>query len=70
MVRFAMTLCAAFWSLNAAAQYAGPAVNVPLAKPKQGVLTGGVAAAVIATMFIVLLGGAYMLFRWLLGNPG
>lgn len=46
--------------------YGGPPVNLPVPKPKQGVFTGGVAAAVIATMFIVLLGGAYILFRWLL----
>lgn len=50
--------------------YGGPAVNIPVPKPKQGVFTGGVAAAVIATMFVVLLGGAYMLFRWLLAGPG
>ncbi|MBX3219406.1 MAG: serine/threonine protein kinase [Labilithrix sp.] len=48
--------------------YGGPAVNVSLPPPKRGVFTGGVAAAVVATMFIVLLGGAYMLFRWLLGG--
>jgi serine/threonine protein kinase len=50
--------------------YGGPPVNIPVAKPKQGIFSGGVAAAVIATMFIVLLGGAYMLFRWLLASPG
>lgn len=48
--------------------YGGPAVNVALPPPKRGIFTGGVAAAVIATMFVVLLGGAYMLFRWLLGG--
>lgn len=45
--------------------YAGPPVNVSLPPPKRGVMTGGVAAAVIATMFIVLIGGAFILFRWL-----
>jgi serine/threonine-protein kinase len=50
--------------------YGGPPVNVPAPKPKQGVFTGGVAAAVIATMFVVLLGGAYILFRWLLQGTG
>jgi serine/threonine protein kinase len=43
--------------------YGGPPVNIARPAPKQGVFSGGVAAAVIATMFIVLLGGAYMLFR-------
>lgn len=48
--------------------YGGPAVNLPVGKPKQGIFSGGVAAAVVATMFVVLLGVAYMLFRWLLGG--
>ncbi len=47
--------------------HAGTPVNITHAPPKRGVLTGGVAAAVIATMFIVLVGGAIILFRWLLG---
>lgn len=47
--------------------YGGPAVNLPRPVPKRGILTGGVAAAVVATMFIVLIGGAIILFRWLLG---
>jgi serine/threonine protein kinase len=49
--------------------YAGPAVNISRAPPKRTVFTGGVAAAVIATMFVVLVGGAIILFRWLMG-PG
>lgn len=47
--------------------YAGPAVNISRPPPKQSVFTGGVAAAVIATMFVVLIGGAIILFRWLMG---
>lgn len=49
--------------------YGGPAVNVPRPAPKRGVFSGGVAAAVIATMFVVLIGGSVILFRWLMG-PG
>ena len=48
--------------------HAGTPVNITHPPPKRGVLTGGVAAAVIATMFIVLIGGAVILFRWLLGG--
>jgi serine/threonine protein kinase len=47
--------------------YGGPAVNIPRPPPKRGLFTGGVAAAVIATMFVVLIGGAIILFRWLMG---
>ena len=47
--------------------YGGPAVNISLPPPKRGVMTGGVAAAVVATMFVVLIGGAIILFRWLMG---
>jgi hypothetical protein len=47
--------------------YAGPAVNISRPAPKQTVFSGGVAAAIIATMFIVLVGGAIILFRWLMG---
>jgi serine/threonine-protein kinase len=46
-------------------RYGGPAVNVSRPPPKQTVFKGGVAAAVIATMFVVLIGGAIILFRWL-----
>lgn len=50
--------------------YGGPPVNVSVRPPpKQGVMTGPVAAVVVATMFIVLIGGAIILFRWLLGGP-
>lgn len=49
--------------------YGGPAVNLPRPAPKQGLFSGGAAAAVIATMFVVLVGGAFLLFRWLLGPP-
>jgi hypothetical protein len=31
------------------------------------VFSGGVAAAIIATMFVVLIGGAIILLRWLMG---
>lgn len=47
--------------------YGGPAVNVSRPPPKPSIFSGGVAAAVIATMFIVLIGGAIILFRWLMG---
>jgi hypothetical protein len=47
--------------------YGGPAVNVSRPPPKRSIFSGGVAAAVIATMFIVLIGGAIILFRWLMG---
>jgi hypothetical protein len=47
--------------------YAGPAVNISRPPPKRGVFSGGVAAAIIATMFVVLIGGAIILFRWLMG---
>jgi serine/threonine protein kinase len=47
--------------------YAGPAVNISRPPPKASVFSGGVAAAVIATMFVVLIGGAIILFRWLMG---
>lgn len=49
--------------------YGGPPVNVSLPPPKRGVFTGGVAAAVVATMFIVLIAGAVVLFRSLM-SPG
>lgn len=50
--------------------YGGPPVNVSVRPPpKQGIMTGRVAAVVVATMFIVLIGGAFILFRWLLGGP-
>jgi hypothetical protein len=47
--------------------YAGPAVNISRPPPKQTVFKGGVAAAVVATMFVVLVGVAIILFRWLMG---
>ncbi len=50
--------------------YGGPPVNLPVAKPKQSVFTGGVAAAVVATMFLVLLAVAYFVFREILKTPG
>ena len=45
--------------------YGGPAVNIARPPPKQGIFTGKVAAAVVATMFIVLVAGTVILFRWL-----
>ena len=49
--------------------YGGPAVNISVRPPpKTGVFTGKVAAVVVATMFIVLIGGAFILFRWLVGG--
>ena len=45
--------------------YGGPAINIPRPPPKQGIFTGKVAAAVVATMFVVLLAGTVILFRWL-----
>jgi serine/threonine-protein kinase len=47
--------------------YGGPSLSVPRPPPKQGVFSGGVAAAIVATMFVVLIGGAIILFRWLMG---
>jgi serine/threonine protein kinase len=47
--------------------YAGPAVNISRPPPKPTVFKGGVAAAVIATMFVVLVGGAIILFQYLMG---
>lgn len=45
--------------------YGGPAVNIPRPTPKQGIFTGKVAAAAVATMFIVLAAGSVILFRCL-----
>lgn len=51
--------------------YGGPAVNVSVAPPpKQSVLSGKVLAVVLLTGALVLLGGAFILFRWLLTPPG
>jgi eukaryotic-like serine/threonine-protein kinase len=48
--------------------HAGTPVNVSRPPPKRGLISGGVAAAVVATMFVVLIGGAIILFRWLMGG--
>jgi serine/threonine protein kinase len=50
--------------------YAGPAVNISRPPQKTTVFKGGVAAAVVATMFVVLVGTAIILFRWLMGPSG
>jgi serine/threonine-protein kinase len=47
--------------------YGGPPVNIPRPPPKQGGLTGARAAALVGAMFVVLVTGAIVLFRWLLG---
>jgi len=49
--------------------YGGEPVNVTRPPPKPSVFSGGVGAAVVATMFVVLVGGAIILFRWLLKGP-
>ena len=50
--------------------YGGPPVNVSVRPPvkQPTVFTGPIMAAIVATMFIVLIGGAIILFRWLLGG--
>ncbi|MFO0737837.1 MAG: serine/threonine-protein kinase [Labilithrix sp.] len=50
--------------------YGGPPVNVSVRPPvkQPTVFTGPIMAAITATVFIVLIGGAIILFRWLLGG--
>lgn len=50
--------------------YGGPPVNVSIRPPvkQPTVFTGPIMAAMVATMFVVLIGGAIILFRWLLGG--
>ncbi|MBX3232769.1 MAG: serine/threonine protein kinase [Labilithrix sp.] len=51
--------------------YGGPPVNVSVRPPpKQSVFSGKVLAVVLLTGALVLLGGAFILFRWLLTPPG
>jgi serine/threonine protein kinase len=51
--------------------YGGPAVNVSVVPPpkQSAVFTGPVKAAMVATFFVVIIGLAYILFRWLLTVP-
>lgn len=50
--------------------YGGPPVNVSVRPPvkQPTVFTGPIMAAITATVFVVLIGGAFILFRWLLSG--
>ena len=47
--------------------YGGPPVNIPRPAPKKQGFRGPVAAVTVLVLFVLLVGGAVVMFRWLLG---